>query len=348
MKNPQRRFYTALELLVVFGLWFVNVWGVWRVTGASLWTAAGFVCLAAIVGLSIKLSRPDWESAGFRLDNLGAALRYVCLPVVLFAGLFLATTQLMGMPFQLPAAPNAIQTVVFGVVQQAFFLGYLWQRWSIVMGNPIGAVVANAFSFALVHLPHLPLVALTALGGLFLGALFVRTRSILAVGLAHGFLSALTVPTLRFAGTLDTTQIGPPELSPLAVEIARQLRPGDRIGIGPRGISPIQIGQTFIVRIERIGDATASDEINRDQLHAFLHAGGRVFCLLSEEDFRRYVKPSLSRPVFLLGERYVWRKKYSLDSAFFQDLFTGSGDIPILAAVRQRVFLLSNRPAATG
>jgi membrane protease YdiL (CAAX protease family) len=347
MSNPQR-FYAGLELVSFFAVWFVNVWGVWRCTGASIWTAAGFIILAGIVAVSIKLRRPDWTSAGFRLDNLGAALRYVCLPVLLFAGLFLVATQLMGISFQLASAPKAIQIVVFGVVQQAFFLGYLWQRWNIMIGNPIGAVVANAFSFALVHLPHLPLVTLTALGGLFLGALFVRTHSILAVGLAHGLLSALIVPTLRFAGTLDTTQIGPPELSPLALEVARQLQPEDRIGIGPHGISPIQIGQTFTVRIERIGDAVASEEINRDQLLSFLHAERRVFCFLSEQDFRRYVNPFLTRPVFLLGERYVWRKQFNFDRAFFQDLFTGSGDIPVLAGLRQRVLLFSNRPAATG
>ncbi|MGH7844932.1 MAG: lysostaphin resistance A-like protein, partial [Candidatus Binatia bacterium] len=211
-----------------------------------------------------------------------------------------------------------------------------------------GAVVANALAFGLIHLPHVFLTVLTFFGGLFLGALFLRARNILALGLAHGVLSVLLVPTLRFMGAMETTQIGPPELSPLAAEVARQLQPADRIGIGPHGISPIQIGQTFTLRIERIGDAAASDEVNRDQLLSFLQDRRRVFCFLLEEDFERYVKPFSNRQGFLLGQRYIWRRQFNFDRAFFQDVLGGSGDIPVLAALRRRVFLLSNRPAAPG
>jgi membrane protease YdiL (CAAX protease family) len=344
--SGRQRFYAGFELILLFLLWFANVWGLWRWTGASVWTTAGFVSLGGIVLTSIKLRKPDWKSAGFRLDNFRPALLHVSLPVLSFAGLFFILIYVGGVPFQAVPVSKAWQTMLSGVVQQAFFLGYLLPRWNVIVANPIGAVVANALAFGLIHLPHVFLTLLTFFGGLFLGALFLRARNVLVLGLTHGLLAVMIVPTLRFIGLVETTQIGAPELSPLAAEVARQWQPGNRVGIGPHGIAPEQLGHRFRVRVESIGHAAAAEEVNRDELVSFFQDRNRVFCFLLEEDLRRYVKPFVNRPAFLLGQRYVWRRKFNLDTDFFQSFLSGSGDIPVLAAFRQQVFLVSNKPTS--
>ena len=339
------RLLAGAELTLLFCLWFSTVWAAWQWTGASVWTGCGFLALAGIVIASAAIRRPDWKASGFRLDNLRPALMEVSVVSFAILSIFFLLIWEQGISFQAASNGSAIELVVSGMLQQAFFLGYLFQRWNALLLNPGAAVVANALSFALIHLPHLFLAGLTALGGLLLGVLFLRTRNVFAVGLAHGLLSALLMPTLRSAGVLVTAQIGPAELSPLAAEVALQFRPGDRIGIGPHGIALRQLGDGLTVKVETLGDPSGPDELNRDAVLSFLKSGTRVFCLLSGEDFERYVRATSNDQVFLLGQRYVWKRQFEFNKKFVEDFFLGAGDIPVLAAFRHRVLLLSNQPA---
>ena len=340
------RLFAGAELTLLFSLWFATVWAAWQWTGASVWTGCGFVALAGTVVASVAIRRPNWRVSGFRLDNLRPALMEVGVVCCAILSIFFLLIWRQGISFEPASNGRAMELVVAGVLQQAFFLGYLFQRWNALLLNPGAAVVANAFSFALIHLPHLFLVGFTALGGLLLGVLFLHTRNVFAVGLAHGLLSALLMPTLRSAGVLVTAQIGPAELSPLTAEVARQVRPGDRIGIGPHGILLQQLGSQLTVSVENLGDPSAADGLNRDAVRAFLKSEARVFCLLSGEDFERYLGAGSGGRFFVLDQRYVWKRQFNLNRKLMEEFFMGSGDIPLLAAFRQRVLLLSNRPAA--
>jgi len=340
------RLFAGAELTLLFSLWFATVWVAWQWTGASVWTGCGFVALAGTVVASAAIRRPDWRGSGFRLDNLRPALVEVGAVCCAILSIFFLLIWRQGISFESASNGRAIELVAAGVLQQAFFLGYLFQRWNALLLNPGAAVIANALSFALIHLPHLFLVGFTALGGLLLGVLFLHTRNVFALGLAHGLLSALMMPTLRSAGVLFTAQIGPAELSPLAAEVARQVRPGDRIGIGPHGVSLQQLGIGLTARIENLGDPSAADDLNRDAVLSFLESKARVFCLLSGEDFERYLGPGSGGRFFVLDQRYVWKRQFNFNSKLMEELFLGSGDVPLLAAFRHRVLLLSNRPAA--
>jgi membrane protease YdiL (CAAX protease family) len=340
------RLFAGVELTVLFCLWFSTVWAAWQWTGASVWTGCGFVAMAGIVAASVAIRRPDWKTSGFRLDNLGPALMEVSVVCFAVLSIFFLLIWEQGIAFEAVSNGGAIELVGSGMLQQAFFLGYLFQRWNALLLNPGAAVVANALVFAVIHLPHLFLVGLTVLGGLLLGVLFLRTRNVFAMGLAHGLLSALLIPTLRSAGVFVTTQIGPAELSALTAEVALQVRPGDRIGIGPHGIALRQLGDGLTVSVETLGDPSGPDELNRDAVLSFLKSRTRVFCLLSDEDFERYVSATSNDQVFLLGQRYVWKRQFEFNKKFVEELFLGAGDVPVLAAFRQQVLLFSNRPAA--
>jgi hypothetical protein len=299
------------------------------------------------VAVSVFTRKPSWKDSGFRLDNLRPALIEVSLVSSVFLFGFFLLIWAEGISFKPPATWRGAQLVASGILQQAFFLGYLFHRWSSLVQNPIGAVALTAVCFGLIHLPGIYLTALTGLGGVVLGVLFMRSRNVWTVGFAHGLLAALMIPTLQSSGALATTQIGPAELLPLAAKLALELRPGDRVALGPNRMEPAQLGSGLDVPVEKMGDANAGAEANRERLVSFLLSRERVFCVLLEEDYELYLKPSFRERVFVLDQHYLWRVKFRLDGGLLGALVHGAGDVPVLGALRQRVLLVSNRPAQT-
>ncbi|MGH7834062.1 MAG: hypothetical protein ACREQK_10480, partial [Candidatus Binatia bacterium] len=94
------------------------------------------------------------------------------------------------------------------------------------------------------------------------------------------------------------------------------------------------------LRFETIAEESAGDPgSNSDRVNSFLSAPQRVFWIVPERDFHRYVGPELRKRLFILSDRYMWKEEVAL-----KDFFS-SGDIPVIAALRERVLLVSNRPA---
>jgi hypothetical protein len=339
------RFFAGIELALIFLLWGLTVWGAWRLSGATLWTAAGIFGLAMIVVVSASMRRPGWKDSGFRLDNFWPALVRVGLTTLCLLVPFAVAVKVIGFTFRPFSDREAISLLAMGVVQQAFFLGYLFQRWNALARNHTAAVILNAFSFAFVHLPHVPLVILTALAGLVFGALFIRAPNIFAIGLGHGVLSLLGGPMLYFVGILETTRIGPAELAPLAAKVTREFHPEDRLGIGPHSIGSAQFGRALALPVEPIGASYADEGHNREQLKLFLTSRKRVFCVMTENDFYRYLDPDLRGRIFLLDSRYILKRKLALNGEFLEAFLNGSGDVPVLGPFRERILLVSNEPS---
>jgi membrane protease YdiL (CAAX protease family) len=342
----RHRLSAAKDLGFLFALWTFTVWGSWRWSGASVWTLAGFASLGVSVLRFLLIRRIDLKSSGFRLDNLARALMVVAVATGLaFAICFAVSPSAASLPRPFSAS-LALQMIASGILQQAFFLGYLFQRWSVLIQNPLLAVFFNALFFAYAHLPNPSLVLVTALAGLFFGLLFLKVPNVLAIGLAHGVLSLLAGPLLESWGALETRRIGPAELAPFAEQIAAEWRPGARIGIGPHAVGTKQFGRRFRVPIEVIGDGSVDDRFNRDRFGEFLRSKERVFCVLTEEDYRRYVDPGLRRDLAVLGERFILRRDFLRDRGLVRKFFFGGGDMPLLAVFRERVLLVSNKPEA--
>ncbi len=340
----KHRLDAAKELGVLFGLWTFTVWGAWRWTGASVLTAAGFAALVVAVLRFLLIRRIDLKRSGFRVDNLARALMVVAVVTgLLFAICFAVSPSaaIIAPPF---SASLALQMIASGILQQAFFLGYLLQRWSVLIQNPLLAVFLNALLFAYGHLPNLSLVLVTALAGLFFGLLFLKAPNVLAIGLAHGMLSLLAGPLLESWGALETRRIGPAELAPFAEQIAAGWRPGARVGIGPHAVGAEQFGRRFRVPIEFIGAGGAQDEVNRERLSVFLQSKEPVFCVLTDEDYRHYIDAGLRRQLNVLGERFILRRDFVRDRGLVRKFVFGDGDMPLLAVFRERVLLISNQP----
>jgi len=340
----RHRLDAAKEIGVLFGLWTFTVWGAWRWTGASVWTAAGFTALVVAVLRFLFIRRLDLKSSGFRLDNLGRALIVVAVMTGLLLLICFAVSPSAAALAQPFSASLALQMIASGILQQAFFLGYLLQRWNVLIQNPLLAVFLNALLFAYGHLPNPSLVLVTALAGLFFGLLFLKAPNVLAIGLAHGILLLLGGPLLYSWGALETMRIGPAELAPFAEQLAAEWRPGDRVGIGPHAVGTEQFGRRFRLPVEFIGAGGADDRINRDRFGEFLRFKERVFCVLTEDDYRSYVDAGLRRELTVLGERFILRRDFLRNNGVVQKFFFGDGDMPVLAAFRERVFLVSNWP----
>jgi membrane protease YdiL (CAAX protease family) len=342
----RHRLDAAREIIALFGLWTLTVWGAWHWTGASVWTAVGFTALVVAVLRFLLIRRIDLKSSGFRVDNLARALMVVAVVTGLLLAICFAVSPSAAVFPQPFSASMALQMIASGILQQAFFLGYLLQRWSAWIQNPLLAVFLNALFFAYVHLPNLSLVLVTALAGIFFGLLFLKVPNVLAIGLAHGVLSLAAGPLLESWGALETRRIGPAELAPFAEQIAAEWRPGGRVGIGPHAVGAEQFGRRLQAPVEFIGASDADDRFNRQRFGEFLRSKERVFCVLTEDDFRRYVDPGLRRDLAVLGERFILRRDFLRDNGVVQMFFIGDGDMAVLAAFRERVLLVSNQPPA--
>jgi len=343
LNMDSHRLDAAKELAVLFGLWTFTVWGAWRWTGVSVWTIAGFTALAVAVLRFLLIRRLDLKSSGFRLDNFGRAFIVVGVMTGLLFSICVAVSPSAAALAEPFSASLALQMIASGILQQAFFLGYLLQRWSALISNPLLAVFLNALLFAYVHLPNPSLVLVTALAGLLFGLLFLKAPNVLAIGLAHGMLSLLAGPLLEPWGALETRRIGPAELAPFAEQIAGEWRSGGRVGIGPHAVGTEQFGRQFRVPIEFIGAGDADDRFNRDRFGEFLRSQERVFCVLTEDDYRRYVDPGLRKKLAVLGERFILRRDFLRDRGLVRKFVFGNGDTPLLAVFRERVLLVSNQ-----
>ena len=340
--KSRARLFAVLELGWVFLLWTITVWGAWRFSGASLWTALGITAMIATVACSVWIRRPGWRECGFRLDNFFSALLRAGLVTVGLVALAVAWGKTAGVSLPPVSTSRAVEALVSGALQEAFMFGYMFQRWNVIIGNPAGAVAANALTFALIHLPDPSFAAFSAFGGILFGALFVMNRNILVLGLAHSAVLIFILPMVRQGGIIQTTRIGPRSINPLVETLARELLPGDRIGVGPRRVPMGSLEDSPSLRFETIAEESDAGS-NGDRVNSFLSAPQRVFWIVPERDFHRYVGAESRRRLFILSDRYMWKEELKLKE-LWKDFFS-SGDIPVIAALRERVLLISNRPA---
>jgi hypothetical protein len=333
-------FFAGLELIGLFLLWFATVWGAWQYSGVSMWTVSGLAGIAATVFVSTLIRRPGWKESGFRLDNFWPALFRAGLISLCILLIFAAGIKMAGLSFSSLPAKRITEILLSGVVQQAYFLGYLFPRWNTFLGNPVGAAWANAVSFALIHLPDPSLVALTAFGGVFLNALFLRLRNVLVLGLIHGIFAVFMLSALYNAGIIGSARIGPASLGTFSLILDREWKSGEPVGICSNGFSSRDLGRHVEYPIELIHQKQMDE---RESLRLFLASNGRIFCVITENDFYRYVDFDLQKQLFVLGSRYAWRHKINLDRELVGRLLHGNGDIPIAAVFRVRVLLVSNK-----
>lgn len=332
-----------LELSSVFLFWVTAVWGA-GLPGGFYWQAASVVGMILVVVFSLAVRRPGWVKSGFRLDNFASSLAGVGLSLLLLLLILTVVVKFTGLSFQPVSQKRILNTIIRGVFQEAFFLGILFNRWNDLLRNPRAAVLANAVSFSLVHLPDPFFVLLTCAGGVFFGALFLKFRNVWVIGLAHGVLGLFIASAFHTEGFLTSMKIGPPQLASFVRIVSREWTSESRFAMGSHDLVAEQFGKTPFL-IEKVSGAfdIENDETNRELLKTFLAGENRVFCAIIENDFFRYVGPELRDHLFILGDQKIWKRRIQIDREFWVEFFYGNKDLPVLGVFRDRVLLVSNK-----
>ncbi|MFH1034202.1 MAG: CPBP family glutamic-type intramembrane protease [Pseudomonadota bacterium] len=156
---------------VVLGLAGLSVLYLWREKGfdlGRLWRAEGLVA----------------HARGILLGPL------LALPVLIMLTYVLSQDKLFYFPLAHPQAWLAlliIYPLLAAYPQEVVFRGFFFRRYRQLFPQPWVMVLASGLSFGLAHLWYGNWVApvISGLGGLLFGYRYLRSRSLLAVGLEH-------------------------------------------------------------------------------------------------------------------------------------------------------------------
>jgi hypothetical protein len=326
--NQNARTWAALELALLIILWTLTIWGPWLWTGISAWTLAGVGSMLATVCLSLLLRRPGWRNSGLSFIGFWPGIRWAGFLTLCFLAVSLFLWGVADVQFPALSASMVAGTFVSGILQEAFFLGYVLQRWNDALQSWRTAVLANALQLGWIHLPDPGLVAVSTLGGLLFGVVFMRVRNVWGFGLAHGVFSLLTLPLLLQVGLIKTMRVGPPDLAWFVKTIESEMEPGDQIWIGSQNLD-----RKEFVRDLKLPVDTVKDDSDFRRLESLLAAAKpRVFLVVREKDLDRYWSRRSLERLFTLTERDEWRLYFSSEN-----------EAPFFSDRRDRVLLVSNQ-----
>ena len=189
-----RRGRALVEILVCYGLILLVIWTPRPAQRWFYWTAIAWVVL------STCLSFAGWRAMGFRIAGfrrslwvLGAALAIAACAVALAARL-----HTLHEPHGLMEWARSFSGyAVWSLMQQLLLQGYFLLRLQRLLPGHIAPAVAAAGMFAAAHLPNPILAPLTLVWGLISCLVFLRSRNIYPLAMAHaifGICIAITVP----------------------------------------------------------------------------------------------------------------------------------------------------------
>jgi membrane protease YdiL (CAAX protease family) len=194
---------SSVSLLIFGYLW----WGRFQYFHSAYLTGVQIGIVLLIVG-SHWYFGDRFSELGIRIDNLAPALRQV-LPVTGLVMLLVLLAAALAGEYRLERWGDLLIYLPWALIQQHGLQNFLFRRFQTVTSHSILALVCAALLFALFHLPNLPLVAATLLGGALWCWFFRRVPNLFAVSLSHALLAALVLVFFKFS-LFDQFQIGRP------------------------------------------------------------------------------------------------------------------------------------------
>ena len=154
--------------------------------------AAALLGWTAYLLAAVRRDRAILRRWGLRLDDLGRAWRGPALVFALGAAALAAIGLARG-TFTLPAHLAVILLLypVWGIAQQFMLQAMVARNLATLLPSRLAVTLAAALLFAAVHLPDLWLCGATFLLALLFVPLYLHRRSLLPLGVAHGWLGAL-------------------------------------------------------------------------------------------------------------------------------------------------------------
>ena len=160
--------------------------------------------------VSIFLSFEGWKAmgccvAGFWRSSWVVGIAVIMAAVATFFASSLHTLHHPGGPLQWVRTFGGY--AIFALTQQLLLQGYFLARLLRILPNPNLAAILSAAVFALAHLPNPILTPLTLIWGLTACLVFIRSRNIYPLAIAHaifGICVAITIP----ASVLHNMRVG--------------------------------------------------------------------------------------------------------------------------------------------
>ena len=192
MSNPASKPYALLEALSVFGMIQLYIWKL-RFGRPYLW-----ILILMLVVSSHALRRETPAKLGFSRKNLSRSLTALA-PFVVLLSLALLALGLVSRSIRHITPESGFWSLllycVWGLFQQYLLNGYFVNRFLEVA--PARAPLLAAAFFSAAHLPNWFLMIVTLIGGYLSARVYLYSRNLYFLGLAHGvigFLIYLVVP----------------------------------------------------------------------------------------------------------------------------------------------------------
>ncbi len=184
-----------IELAICYVLILLTIWTARPLQRWLYWAALAWVVVTTI------RSFHGWQAYGFRGAGFLRAAWIIAVAVLLAAIGTVAAEHFA----TLHAPHSAAEWVhtfggysVWSLMQQFLLQGYFLLRILLLVPNPRWATLTAASLFALAHLPNPVLAPITLLWGVVACTVFLRTRNIYPLALAHaifGISIAVMVPS---------------------------------------------------------------------------------------------------------------------------------------------------------
>ena len=204
-RSSKRRIaWDLAELLIGYSLILSVIW-----TPRPLQHWLYYIALGWFI-VSITLSFEGWKAmgcsiAGFWRSSWIVGVALILAGIATYLAAALHTLHHPGAPIQWVRSFGGY--TVWALLQQLLLQGYFLARLLRLMPNPTVAACITASVFALAHLPNPILTPLTLVWGLAACLLFVKSRNVYPLAIAHaifGICVAITIP----ASALHNMRVG--------------------------------------------------------------------------------------------------------------------------------------------
>jgi membrane protease YdiL (CAAX protease family) len=190
----RREWLTVLEVMTGYGLIMGTIWTVKTTQRWFFWIAAAWFLGWAVFATRKALRR------GFKLPPAKVTM-LVIFGGALVAGSVVALAAAMGTLHGLfnrkDPVLHAGSYLVWAVVQQIIQQTYFLARFEQLTQSGLRASLIAAALFAVAHLPNPVLTPVTLFGGWLMSELYLRYRTVLSLGIAHGLVGmaiAVSIP----------------------------------------------------------------------------------------------------------------------------------------------------------
>ena len=325
----------AVEIVLILFLYNFAFWYVVFLEKNSYLAFWAFFLLAGLVVYSVWKHWEGFQAWGIRIDNLAASFKKTLLPLVVVFSTCIIYGFIGRIPFALPRWDQWILFPVGGVLQQLLFQGYFYNRYETIVKQRAAAIGLTAFTFSLFHIPNMPLMILTFLGGIYVSWFFSKYRNLIATGVLHGLVSLALTFTLEVGGVIKSYRVGPEPLYPLRKTIHESLKPDSKIAVYQSSSIPRSFYRSF--------DREVAQLKRQDEFKRFLEQKELCFVAIPANAYNDFL-PNFKTAPPILGTYRVWKRKFPKQSLKTIRCIITLNFKKLDSLYRREVYLVTNRP----